>query len=63
MTHDDIWNNFYMRIFCCGLVNLGEGDAQANFDDSFKLYVNKIGTFSIIVCFNYEAVFSLELVT
>ena len=52
-----------MRIFCCGLVNLGEGDAQANFDDSFILYVNKIGNFSIIVCFNYEAVFSLELVT
>ena len=31
--------------FCSGLVNLGGGDVQANFDNSFILYVNKIDFF------------------
>ena len=39
------------KFFCSGLVNLGGGDVQANFNDSFILYVNKIDLFSSIVLF------------
>ena len=40
---------FTWEFFCSGLVKLREGDAQANFDDFFILYVDKIDTFSSIV--------------